>query len=272
MTDSTGAHPNLPVILLFLALAVCILCACCVVGGSVITLYLLRPASKPTPGIATLPTFTRMPTVWIATETISTADTPTPEAVRETPKDGMDSDPDSWRTTGDPAAPVLVEEFGDFQCPFCGRFHDQSEKRLREEYIDTGKVRFVFRNYIVIDGFISGGKESRQAALGALCAGAQGKFWEYHDLLFENQSGENEGAFAVPNLLSFASGLDIAEDPFQQCLQAETYAFILEADDEAADQNGIDGVPAFLINGDVMVGFQGEDFFEALDEALADAE
>jgi protein-disulfide isomerase len=271
MNDSTGSHSRVPLFLLLTVLTVGCICVCGVAVGAGILLVLSRPTPNPTAGTAIRPSSTRTPTVVTAAGPLSITDTPTLEAADPTPADGMESDPDSWRTMGDSDAPVRIEEFGDFQCPYCGTFYDQSEKRLREEYIDSGKVRFVFRNYIVVDSFVPGGNESRGAAMGALCAGEQGKFWEYHDQLFERQSGENAGAFAVPNLLAFAFDLELQADSFAQCLEDEPYAYLLQADKEAARLNGIDGVPAFLINGDVMIGFTGGDFFDAIDEALADA-
>src|SRR3989344_6874018 len=97
---------------------------------------------------------------------------------------------------GDANAPVTIIEFGDYQCPFCGRFFNQTEPQIRENYVKTGKVKFVYKDLIIIDGFVAGGQESKNAAMAANCAGEQGKFWEYHDLIFEteiNDGAENNG-------------------------------------------------------------------------------
>lgn len=91
---------------------------------------------------------------------------------------------------GDPAAPVVMREYGDFQCPSCGAFFRTVEPQLRAEYIDRGLVRLEWHDFAWI------GPESRDAANAARCATDQDRFWEYHDLLYRNQAGENQGAFS----------------------------------------------------------------------------
>lgn len=83
---------------------------------------------------------------------------------------------------GDPNAPVTVIEYGDYQCPFCARFFTDVEPFIRDEYIKTGKVKMVFRNYAFL------GPESVDAAEAAECAKDQGKFWEFHDALYEAEA------------------------------------------------------------------------------------
>jgi protein-disulfide isomerase len=271
MTPTTGTNPRILPAILLVSLAAVLLCACCVVVGAGAAIILLRPTPHPSPAAASLPSSTRTPTVFPAAETPTNTDSAAPKDDGVTPAAKQNSESDAWHTIGLPEAPVLIEEFVDYQCPFYGRFSDRAESRLREEYIDQGKVRFFFRNLIVVDGFIPDGYESRSAALRSLCAGAQGKYWECHDVLFENRSGEDEGAFATPRLVSFATALDLREDDFRQCLKDKTYKYVLEDDEVAAREYGIDAVPAFMINGEVTIGFEGEGFFPAIDEALSDA-
>lgn len=95
---------------------------------------------------------------------------------------------------GKPDAPVTVIEFADFQCPFCERFYKDAEKGIIENYVKSGKVKFVFRNYAFL------GPESNIAAEGSYCASEQGKFWEYHNFLFDNQGPESSGTFSKENL------------------------------------------------------------------------
>ena len=90
---------------------------------------------------------------------------------------------------GNPEAPVTIVEFGDFQCPFCGKFFRESEPQIIERYVKTGKAKLVYRDYAFL------GPESEDAAVAAGCAGEQGKFWEFHDYLYNHQRGENGGAF-----------------------------------------------------------------------------
>src|SRR5687767_2675067 len=112
---------------------------------------------------------------------------------------------------GDPNAPIKIEEFADFQCPFCERFHDETEPLLRQYYIDTGKVHFVYRSMgnFVSDNIARGRgtpakTESSDAALAAYCAGEQDKFWDMHAHLFANVLGEDAGSFTDRRLKTIA--------------------------------------------------------------------
>ena len=113
---------------------------------------------------------------------------------------------------GDPNAPIQITEYGDFQCPFCKRFHVETEPLLINNYIDTGKVYFTYHsagNWVSQN--IGGGKtESQDAAASAYCAADQGKFWDYHDALFSRQ-GTAANPFTKPLLKRYAAelGLDV---------------------------------------------------------------
>ncbi|MCL5004078.1 MAG: DsbA family protein [Patescibacteria group bacterium] len=104
---------------------------------------------------------------------------------------------------GNPSASVKVVEFGDYQCPYCEQFYSSVFPQLKKDFIDTGKVEFAFRDLAFL------GLESTNAALAASCANEQGKFWEYHDKLYGNQKGENQGAFSLENLKRFAAELSL---------------------------------------------------------------
>lgn len=152
---------------------------------------------------------------------------------------------------GNPQAPVTMVEFADFQCPFCGRFFQTVETPIVDQYVKTGKVKFVYRDFAFL------GAESEDAAVAARCAGEQGKFWEYHDYLFSHQQGENEGAFAKPNLKKFAraiSGIDSAK--FDACVDQERYMNAVRADTAAGKSYGVNGTPATFINGRLVAGAQ----------------
>ncbi len=103
-------------------------------------------------------------------------------------------DSGSLPALGDPNAPVAVVEFADFQCPFCERFFSTTESDLIKNYVNTGKIRFIFRNFSFL------GPDSTTAAEGAYCANEQGKFWEYHNYLYQHQGPENSGTFSQANL------------------------------------------------------------------------
>ncbi|MES2315558.1 MAG: thioredoxin domain-containing protein [Patescibacteria group bacterium] len=104
---------------------------------------------------------------------------------------------------GNPQAAVTIIMYEDFQCPFCGRFFQDSEKSIRSIYVKDGTVQFVYRDFPFL------GAESYKSAEAASCANEQGKFWEYHDYLYSHQMGENQGAFSDTNLKSFAGTLKL---------------------------------------------------------------
>lgn len=159
---------------------------------------------------------------------------------------------------GGAEATVEIIEFGDFNCGFCGRFHKETYGRIAETYGD--QVRFVYRDFPIL------AETSVTAALAARCAGEQGRFWEYHDLLFENQGVFNQnGAFA-----GFAEQLELDMDEFNTCVEEQRYLSGVVADYQFAQQLGIRGTPAFFINGRPISGAQPfENFAEVIDEELA---
>jgi protein-disulfide isomerase len=187
---------------------------------------------------------------------------------RPTPTAGDVSFP--AREMGETNAKAVVEVFSDFQCPPCSGFAAAPQTRLEEEYIRNGKVRLIFRNILIVDSYVGNGHESRDAALAALCAGGQGKFWEYHDMLFQNQAGENSGGFSIPRLESFAEKLGLNMIEFSSCLNNSTYLDILEADIRRADALNLNAAPSFLVNG-ILVQGNSPDYqwlFDAIDRAL----
>jgi protein-disulfide isomerase len=167
---------------------------------------------------------------------------------------------------GDPNAPITIEEFSDFQCPFCERFHEQTEPLLRQYYIDTGKVRFVYRS---MGNWVSanlGGAntESQDSAAAAYCAGEQNKFWEMHALLFANVLGENVGSFSdkrIPLIARKVDGLDI--DQFNSCYESGKYEDRIQQDLKDAQAAGITGTPGFIVTYTV----NGETKTETIDGA-----
>jgi protein-disulfide isomerase len=157
---------------------------------------------------------------------------------------------------GDPNAPVTMIEFGDFQCPFCGRYATGAGLQVEEQYIKAGKVRFGFVNFAFL------GSESTWAAEAAECAADQNKYWEYHDKLYNSQSGENQGAFSKDNLKKFAqdTGLDIKA--FNDCLDSGKYTSLIQVDTQASSAFGVQSTPTFLINGQPVVGAQPFEVFK----------
>ena len=149
---------------------------------------------------------------------------------------------------GKPDAPVVVVEFADFQCPFCGRFYQGTAKDLIEKYVKTGKVKFVYHDFAFL------GNESNWAAQAARCAGDQGKFWQYHDYLFEHQNGENEGVFSKDHLKSFALEIALNAGDFNTCLDSGKHAQEVLNDTEAGRKLGVTGTPTSFVNGKIVQG------------------
>ncbi|MEJ0021797.1 MAG: DsbA family protein [Candidatus Doudnabacteria bacterium] len=164
---------------------------------------------------------------------------------------------------GDKNAPVTMYEFADFQCPFCKRFFDSSLPELKQKYVDTGKVKVIFVNVAFL------GQESKDAAEAAKCASDQGQFWPYHDSLYDNQSGENQGTFSAAKLQSLAKNLHLNLNDFNQCTASHKYQKAVSDETDLANQNGVSSTPTFLINGQQIIGAQPTATFEQkLDDLL----
>ncbi len=144
---------------------------------------------------------------------------------------------------GDPAAPITLVEFGDYQCFFCNKFFHTTEPDILSNYVETGKVKIIFKDFTII------GPDSATAAHAAHCADDQGKFWEYHDILYNNWTGENNGWASSENLHRFAQnvGLDINE--FSECMKSEIHKPLIAASIEDAKTLGLRGTPGFFVIG-----------------------
>jgi protein-disulfide isomerase len=172
---------------------------------------------------------------------------------------------------GDSNAKVKVDVFEDFQCPSCRAYSQEIEPQLISTYVTTGKVYYVFHNYPFIDSNTVT-KESHQAANGSMCANEQGKFWQYHDLLFANWNGENQGTFNDNFLLALAGkidGLDV--DAFTTCFKENRYKDDIQSDFDLGQQMGVSGTPSVFVNGQIVrPGFipQFSDLQQAIDAVL----
>jgi protein-disulfide isomerase len=157
---------------------------------------------------------------------------------------------------GPDSAPITLVEFSDFQCPFCSRAVGTVEQVMKA-YPD--KVRLVFRQFP-----LEMHKDAPKAAEAALCANEQGKFWEYHDTLFQNQQ-----ALSVDDLKKHAGAVSLDAKKFGECLDSGKMAATVKADFEAGSKVGVTGTPAFFINGVMLSGAQPfEEFKKVIDEEL----
>lgn len=210
-----------------------------------------------------------------AVATVVAQATPTPPIVVENVS--VDDDP-AWGPTD---AKVTVVEFSDFQCPYCSRFVSQTYAQLKQQY--EGKIRFVFRDFPLstIHPWAEKGAEA------AGCANEQGKFWEYHDAIFQNQTAITEKystaaaaqpadagaglAAVVDTLKSTATDLGLDAAAFNQCLDSGTRAQEIQKDYQDGISYGVQGTPAFFINGLLVSGAQPfANFKTAIDAALAE--
>jgi len=169
----------------------------------------------------------------------------------------LDDDP----MLGDANAKVTIVEFSDFECPFCGVFARNTLPLIKQNYIDTGKVRFVFRNYIVHPA-------AHLAAEAAYCANEQGndKYWAYNEKLFQNQA-----SLDADSLKAYASGLSLDTEKFNACLDAGKYKAQVDKDTQDGAANGVRGTPTFFINGMKIVGAQPYAAFQQAIEAALNA-
>jgi protein-disulfide isomerase len=159
---------------------------------------------------------------------------------------------------GFPDAPVLVEAFEDFQCPSCLDFTVNIEPLLLQNFVEPGIARLVYRNYPFI------GPESFNAANAALCANEQGRFWDYHDILFANQLGENRGAFGERRLIAMAESLGLEVVQFEACLDAETYDDLVQADFAEGRERTVVGTPSIFVNGQILPDYEYTTIAEAI--------
>ena len=178
-------------------------------------------------------------------------------AAQAVPAEPIEVSLDDDAVKGDLNAPVTIVEFSDYQCPYCGRFFKDTLPQIQEKYIDTGKVKYVFRDYPL--GFHP---KARPAGMAAECVGELGgdeAYYKYHDILYKNQK-----ALDNDSLKKYASdlGYDIAD-----CLDSEKYADEIQNDFKDGASYGITGTPAFFINGRLLVGAQPFAAFEQLIEA-----
>ncbi len=125
----------------------------------------------------------------------------------------------------------------------------------------TGKVRFIYRNFVII------GTESMDAARAALCAGEQQRFWDYHDILFANQTGENVGDFIVRRLMAFGDELGLDQAAFRTCFNSRKFDDQIAQDKARGQSMGITSTPSFLIDGQLVQGALPFSEFEKVIEA-----
>ncbi|HEX7556706.1 MAG TPA: thioredoxin domain-containing protein [Leptolinea sp.] len=165
-----------------------------------------------------------------------------------------------FTSMGDKNAKVKVEEFSDFQCPFCKEFATTAEPAFVAKYVTTGKVLVTFTPFSFL------GQESVIAAEAAYCAADQGKFWEYHDQLFDSQNGENKGTFNRALFIQLAKDISLDSATFQTCIDNKTYTKKVTDNVTYGQGKGVTGTPFFLVNDKLVDSSQLD---AAVDAALS---
>jgi protein-disulfide isomerase len=166
---------------------------------------------------------------------------------------------------GSATAPVEVLEFADFQCPHCGEFANVQFPTIREQLINTGQLRWRFRDFPLNFPW------SRVSALAGQCAGEQGKFWEMEDVLFQRQSGwgtSSRNPTAAFRDLARSIGVDL--DKYNACMDSQRYAGRIEASHREGVARGVTGTPTFFVNGRELdnTRFGNSDAFKNLVDSL----
>ena len=164
---------------------------------------------------------------------------------------------------GDANAPITLVEFGDYQCHYCNVFFQTIEDDIIKNYVKTGKVKMIFKDYNII------GPDSINASHGAHCANEQGLFWEYHDTLYSNWAGENNGWASPRNLTIFAEEINADMDKWTQCMNEKSHSITINESNNDAKALELTGTPAFFVinsNGQVskLFGAQPFEVFEKI--------
>jgi len=173
------------------------------------------------------------------------------------PEPKVEASADDDPVKGDKNAPVTIVEFSDFECPFCGRWFQQTFPAIDEKYIKTGKVKLVYRDFP-----LNFHQQAQKAAEASECADEQGKFWPMHDKLF------NEGVQGgVEGFKKYAKDLGLDTGKFNKCLDSGQMASEIKRDLADGSRYGVSGTPGFFINGVKVVGAQPFQVFEQVIEA-----
>ena len=166
---------------------------------------------------------------------------------------------------GETDAPVVMINYAEFQCPFCGKFARDTAPALIEKYVDDGTLRIEWRDFPYL------GPESTTAAEAGRAAAAQGEFWAFHDQMYANQQPPNSGRLTEDYLAGIAEEIGLDVEQFRKSMNTREAADAVQRDFAEGQSIGVTGTPAFLINGRPIMGAQPVEVFEAAIKQAADA-
>jgi protein-disulfide isomerase len=166
---------------------------------------------------------------------------------------------------GNPNAEITILEWGDYQCTFCYKFHQDTLDVMKEDFINTGKVKLIFKDFPL------NGPDSFLAAEASYCAEDQEKYWQYHDELYKNWGGERTGWITRDSLDEFANSINLDLEQFNKCLDDHKYQNKVISLHEFGKKIGIDATPSFLVfNDEKIIKIRGnqplEVFLKTFDE------
>jgi protein-disulfide isomerase len=159
-------------------------------------------------------------------------------------------------TKGDQSSKITIIEFGDFECPGCGAFATQVQPQVDLMYVNPGKAKFVFYDW-PITGLHA---NAFLAARAARCGGDQGKYWEYHDLLYQQQPRWAALPEPIDTFVSYAETLELDGGAFRSCLNSDKFADVVTANMQLGEQLGVNGTPTVMIERGGAVRRVGSDF------------
>lgn len=166
---------------------------------------------------------------------------------------------------------ITMVEFGDYQCENCARFHNETKDQILNNFVDTGEVRFIFKDFTVND--LPADRASTLAAEASYCAADQGKYWQYHNELYNNSRGENSGWVTDESLKQFATMIGVQNlTEFSSCLEDHTHRDLVEANTQLASSIGLRSTPSFIIisNETVPIAIEGAQPYTVFKQAIED--
>lgn len=175
---------------------------------------------------------------------------------------------DAARAVGDSASPLTIVEISDFQCPFCARFYRDTYAAVDSLYVDTGKARYVFVSFPA-----PGHPRAWPAAEAAFCAGAVGKFWPMHDLLFEHQQEWADATDPQSLFVDYARQIGVDAESFRACIREDLPSQVLIRDLQQVSNARIQSTPFFIVNGDTpIIGAQPLSRFRTVLDSVLQAQ
>ena len=171
---------------------------------------------------------------------------------------------------GSNTANITIVEFGDYKCQYCARFHRETKSQLIDNFVDTGQVKFMFKDFVVNDRPLD--KQSTLAARASYCAADQGKYWQYHDEVYDNSKGEDVGWVTKEILNRFALNVQVPDlMKFSECVDSQKYNDVVAQNNELARSLGVSATPTFLIikQGRQPEGIEGAQPYNSFQEVIS---